>query len=175
MTDNLSAAQRSTAGVYAIYTSAKKRVYVGAAKHLGQACNRIRSELRRGQHDCHALQAYATAHRPTALTFEVLATCPVTELAATKQRYLDQLRATDPAHGFNALHSDRPAGQKMSPEARARLSTAKKGRPITKRTPEHQEKLNAAHRGRKRSPETCAAISAATTGKKKRRKTPPAA
>ena len=175
MTDNLTAAQRSAAGVYVIQTRARKRVYVGAAQHLGNACNWARSDLRRGQHGCHALQAYASAHRPTALTFEVLAVCPVEELAATKQRYLDQLQACDPAHGFNALHPGRPAGQKMSPEARARLSAGKVGRSITKRTPEHQEKLAAAHRGRTRSPETRAAISAATRGKKKHRKPPPAA
>jgi hypothetical protein len=171
MLDNLTDEQRAGAGVYAIRCKADSRLYVGAGKHLGQAFTRARWELRRGRHGSRQLQAMATAHGLAALSFELLASCPVEELARTKQHYLDTHRATDPAHGLNiVLTAGLLAGQPLSAEHRARISAGKQGRPIRPRTAEHQEKLAAAHRGRTRSPETRAAISAATRGKPKRKR-----
>jgi|GEM_PF-5604674 len=172
MTDNLTAEQRKSVGIYKIRVAAKNaenRVYVGAARHLGHACSRTRHELRQGRHGSRALQACAAAHGLAALRFEVLELCPEEELPTAKQRQVTAHRATDPAHGFNTLATAGfMQGQVLSDEHRARISAGKRGRPITPRTAAHQEKLAAAHRGRTRSPATRAAISAATRGKPKR-------
>ena len=63
----------------------------------------------------------------------------------------DRLQAFVSAHGFNILSAPVGRGQRLSPEACARISAGKKGKPIAQRTAAHQEKLAAAHRGRKRS------------------------
>lgn len=168
LTDN----DKAQSGVFVIRNTLDSRVYIGATKHLLNAFRQARYDLRTGQHSSDRLQAFATAHGLGMLRFDVLELCPVDQLPAAKQRHLDRYQASAPAHGFNILSQPVGAGQQLSPEARARISAGKKGRPITPRTPEHQEKLDAAHRGRKRSAETCAAISAATTGKPKRRTNP---
>lgn len=168
---NLTDTEKNSPGVYVLRNTHDLRVYVGAAKHLGRACAHTRHELRQGRHASRQLQAYVTAHGLASLRFEVLELCPMGELPTAKQRQVAAHRTTDPAHGFNTLASAGfTQGQVLSDEHRARISRAKKGRPITPRTAEHQEKLAAAHRGRKRSPETCAAISAATTGKPKHKR-----
>ncbi len=173
MQHQLTDLQATSAGVYALRNTLNARVYVGASKRLLTAFRQTRQDLRRGRHSSDRLQAFVTAHGLAVLRFEALECCPVEALPAAKQRHLDQLQASDPAHGFNILSSAGIAGgQALSSEHRARISQAKKGRAITPRTPEHQEKLAAAHRGRKRSAETCAAISAATAGKPKHRTIP---
>ncbi|GAA4503142.1 hypothetical protein GCM10023172_27510 [Hymenobacter ginsengisoli] len=173
---NLTDTEKNSSGIYVLRNAHDLRVYVGAAKHLGRACASTRHELRQGRHASRQLQAYAITHGLASLRFEVLELCPVDELPTAKQRQVAAHLATDPAHGFNTLASAGfTQGQVLSDEHRARISAGKVGRPITPRTAEHQEKLASAHRGRTRSPETRAAISAATTGKKKHRKAPPAA
>lgn len=54
-----------------------------------------------------------------------------------------------------------PKGQKMSQEAKKKMSDAHKGK---KHAPETIAKIAASHIGKKRSPETCAAIGAAHLG-----------
>ena len=172
MQHQLTDAQATSSGVYALRNTLDARVYIGASKRLLTTFLQARQGLRRGKHNSDRLQAFATAHGLAVLRFDVLEYCPAHELVAAKQRHLDEHQASDPAHGFNILSAPVGAGQRLSAEGRARISAGKKGRSIAPRTPEHQEKLAAAHRGRKRSPETCAAISAATAGKPKRRTIP---
>ena len=64
-------------------------------------------------------------------------------------------------NGYN-LETGGKSGGKLSPEARANLSAAHKGKIIT---PEHRSKLSKAMKGRIISPETRAKISAAHKGK----------
>lgn len=172
MHHQLTDVQAASAGVYAIRNTLDERVYIGASKWLLVGLRNVRKDLRAGKHSSDRLQAFATAHGLGVLRFEALELCPLDELPAAKQRHLDHCRASDPTHGFNILSAPVGPGQRLSPEGRARISAGKKGRPITPRTVEHQEKLAAAHRGRTRSPETCAAISAATTGKPKPKRLP---
>ncbi|MBD2769675.1 hypothetical protein IC235_17430 [Hymenobacter sp. BT664] len=152
LTDN----DKTQSGVFVIRNTCDSRVYVGATKHLLNAFRQVRNDLRDGKHSSDRLQAFAAAHGLGVLRFEALELCPVDQMPAVKQRHLDQLQTSDPAHGFNILNAPVGPGQRLSSEARARISLGKKGRAITPRTLEHQEKLAAAHRGRKRSPEACA-------------------
>lgn len=163
LTDN----DKAQPGIFVIRNTRDARVYVGSTKHLLNAFRQARNNLRDGRHNSDRLQAFAAAHGRGVLRFEALELCPVDQLAAAKQRYLDQLQASDPAHGFNVLGAPVGPGQRLNAEGRARISAGKKGRSIAKRTPEHQEKIAATHRGRTRSPEACAAISAAVRGKPK--------
>ena len=64
-------------------------------------------------------------------------------------------------NGYN-LETGGKSGGKLSPEARAKLSAAHKGKIIT---PEHRAKLSKTLKGRIISPETRAKISAANKGK----------
>lgn len=58
-------------------------------------------------------------------------------------------------------------GVKLSPEACAKISAVQKGVPKPKRSPEHQEKINAVNRGSKRNEESRLKMSLAKKGKPK--------
>jgi group I intron endonuclease len=56
---------------------------------------------------------------------------------------------------FRKIMSEKMRGRIVSDETKLKISISQKGIPKSPRTKEHQEKLNAAQRGKKRSAETC--------------------
>lgn len=105
-----------------------------------------------------------------------------TDLTPAEQKWIDKVRPFDRAIGFNNnptagsmlgfKFSDESKAKmslkRISPEARAKISVALKGR---KKSPEHVAKVRAKRLGYKPSVETIAKLSAAHKGKKQSRET----
>ncbi len=133
------------AGVYIIRNKITGRVYVGSSYRIEFRLGQHRRALRRGKHYSLHLQRAWNCYGESAFEFEAVEVVPEPErLAEREQAWADAYKASDPIHGYNlrVITSSNlgfkrtkksPSvfkGQKHTPEARAAMSVAKKGKPV---------------------------------------------
>jgi group I intron endonuclease len=154
-------------GVYRIVNLVTGKVYVGsAAVSLRQRGLYHRSFLRRGKHDNTYLQRAWDKDGEHNFRFEVLETCETSACIEREQHWMDLLRSTDRARGYNlcpVARSGPMQGRRHSEATRRRMSEMMKGHDMSALT----EAAARANRGRRLSPEVCQKRSEARKGKPK--------
>ena len=97
-------------GVYAIVLIFDNRKYVGSSKTIEDRWKKHFRELRKGGHDNPKLQAAFNEYGEAAFITQVLCECkPEREiLFEREQYYLDTLRTTEKAYGFNIRKRAKP-------------------------------------------------------------------
>lgn len=101
-------------GIYKI-ASPSGNFYIGSATSFRKRWDRHLYLLRKGLHHSKALQS-AYEKYDGRLEFSVVARCPITDLLAVEQRYIDALK---PRYNVSKVAGSN-LGNKFSPEARAR-------------------------------------------------------
>jgi group I intron endonuclease len=156
------------AGIYAITNTLNGKQYIGSAVNLTNRWRQHRGYLSRGNHDNPRLQQAWRKYGADAFTFTVLEhVSDVTLLIVREQHYMDTLQ---PAYNLLPVAMS-SLGYKHSPETRARMSAAQKGR---KQTPAQIASIHAMHAYRRAagivirpSAEGRARISAVKKGRKR--------
>jgi group I intron endonuclease len=144
-------------GIYVIRSLVSGRVYVGSSVEIRARCFEHRRQLTKGKHHSRFLQRHWDKHGESCLRWEVLELADCKTLIKREQHWIDCLGAANPKTGFNACPAAGSTyGRKLSEEARARMSAARKGLKIGPRSPETRLKLSLANRGKKQSAETIA-------------------
>jgi group I intron endonuclease len=159
--------RKKIGGVYAIRNTVSGRVYVGSSYNIKDRWASHRHLLRQGKHHAVTLQRSWTKHGPDAFVFEILEVVDDTNQLFTREQYwMDLLGAASPTKGFNGYPiAGGPRGHKASPETRARMSTAKKGKPLRPFSEAHKEAIRRARMGTKASDESKAKQSAIRKGR----------
>ena len=149
-----------TCGIYSITNTVNGKRYYGSSVNMEGRQRQHWSDLRNGKHKNPHLQAAWNKYGESSFVFAVVERLSLEQLAVAEQRYLDQNQG-----GYNiGQFADAPArGRKKTPEAIAKMSAAKRGRPLSDA---HRKALSIAGRGRKNSPETRAKLSAVNSGKR---------
>ena len=171
----------NTPGVYAIVHRLTGHRYVGSSNRMENRWSKHRGELRRGIHHCRALQLAWQVDGERSFEFVMLEVVfDIDERVRREQFYIDNALslyntvheayvANQPNHTMGEArraHLSRALkGKSKSPEHRAALSAAMKGRKNPKHaeairgrkaSAETREKMRAAHTGLRQSQETCA-------------------
>jgi group I intron endonuclease len=154
-------------GIYVIRNTINGKVYVGSAINLRQRWSVHLKMLRQGVHHSPLLQRSWTKYGPDAFVFEVIEhVSDRKDLIAREQHWIDTLKSTDPARGFNAYPiAGSPLGSRRSAEQRALMSSSRKGRKLPPFSAEHRAAISASKKGTKASDETRAKMSAQRKGK----------
>jgi group I intron endonuclease len=192
-----------SSGIYSIRNAVSGRVYVGAARVFGERWRDHRKLLRAGNHHAIRLQRSWDKHGEVVFLFAVIEVISRDAFAnvldfrnAMKQReqyWIDVNQAASKEHGFNSLprafsligstwSAETRANQLASwtPERRAAQAADRSEQKLSAdhilafghanrgkvRTPEQRAKISAARKGKKASPETKAKLSAAGMGRK---------
>ncbi len=151
-------------GIYQFRQLSTGRKYIGRARDFSRREKRHRRELSIGTHHNRCFQSAWSEYGSEDFTFEILEViCDESKLEIKEQWYLDN----NIAWGFD-FNSSRDSsyppdstGRKMpprTPEMRANMSKAKKGKKLTE---EHKKKISAAGKMRRATPETRVRMSAA--------------
>jgi len=122
-------------GIYRIENTKTRKVYIGQAKKLRTRCLNHVSALKRGTHDNNYLQRAWDKYNEEDFVFSVLEECSLQLLANREQYWIDFYRAADRQYGYNLNPSstENPMlGRTHTPEARAKISAAAKGRKMSK-------------------------------------------
>jgi group I intron endonuclease len=141
----------AVSGVYRIACSASGAVYIGSSVNLPKRFSIHRLHLRRGTHPNLRLQRAWVKYGEEAFSFTVLELTSPDKgtLLRVEQHHLDTAFATQDC--MNVLPTAGSAlGVKRSPEHRAAISAANKGR---KMTDEQRARISKARKGRKLAPE----------------------
>lgn len=137
---------RGISGVYTITNRTNGLVYVGSASNVGDRWYTHRGRLRRGLHSNPRFQAAWDESGEDAFHFLLVEDISeLSDLRAREQVWLDAKQAADPTHGYNLMANARAVGFKFSDEQKARVSAALKGR---KKSPEHCAAMSASMRSR---------------------------
>lgn len=163
-----------SSGVYAISNKVNGKTYVGSALSLRGRMLTHRSCLRRGTHDNTHLQRSWNRYGENSFRFDVLQTCSPDRLILCEQKWIDFLDSAVRKHGYNLCPTAGSLlGHRHSEETRALYRKQRKGTvPVAatraaaianrgkKRSPEIGAKISASQKGRKYSPETLANMKA---------------
>ncbi len=149
-------------GIYSIRNKTNGKLYVGSTVDFASRWANHRCQLRKGNHDNSYLQRAWVKYGEDVFEFTVLLECPEGDLTVAEARFIQETRAGIREHGYNldTFIQDRRV---VSPETRAKISAACKGKKFSDET---RAKISAAKMGKKHSPEARAAMSFAQTGRK---------
>jgi len=175
-----------TMAVYQILNTSNGKRYIGSSRHLEWRWVTHKQQLKRGNHHSRHLQRAWDKYGEEPFIFEILeVVLDPSILLAREQYYLDLYQPWEAETGYNSAHiAGSNAGMRRSPEVKARISAALKGRRFTlehrqriasaaalhKHSLETKEKLRliakmrTPHYGTPCSPETRAKISQALSG-----------
>jgi len=123
-------------GIYQIRNTVNGKVYVGSAVLLKRRWSCHRHELRKGGHHSKHLQLAWRKHGKENFVFEPLITCAKSMLLWYEQQFMDQMK---PEYNMSPTAGN-CLGVPCSPEKRAKLSEAHKGKVLA---PEHRAKVAA--------------------------------
>lgn len=127
--------RHSLSGVYAIYNCINDKAYIGSSSDIAGRFRGHLSVLRKGIHYNAMLQRAWNKYGEKNFIFLTLDLCPVIDLTAKEQWFIDSWKAIDRKCGYNILPNARTvSGYKHSEESRANM----RGR---KRTPEQIEQF----------------------------------
>lgn len=129
-------------GIYEIVNLANGKRYIGSAKSFARRWAVHRCNLRKGKHHSAYLQSAWNKYGEANFEFRILNTCDVSELVAAEQEAIDTIR---PEYNMSPTAGS-TIGVEFSPERRAKISAAHKGR---KKDPAVVEAGAAKLRGRK--------------------------
>jgi len=170
-------------GIYKIENLSNGKVYIGSSISIQKRWGAHKNSLRRQVHENRHLQNAWNKYGPDGFKWDVLLQCRPSDRLFYEQRALDAYQSA--SVGYNKHPSaGSGAGLVLSAEARAKISAARKGKPLseehraaisagglgTKRAPRSEEwrrKLSIAQTGKKLSEAQKAKIGAAHIGKKK--------
>lgn len=152
-------------GIYQIRCLVNDKVYIGSAVNFRMRWKNHRVGLLGGSHHNWHLQNAWQKYGVGQFVFEILQVIENKEdLIRIEQEWLDRIRPFDRTIGYNASPTaGSTLGLTPSPETRARLSAAGKGR---KHTPEARAKMSVASKGRITTAETRIKIGLAGKGRK---------
>ena len=135
--------------VYEIRNLVNGKRYVGSAMNLKKRRREHLGALRSRRHRNWHLQAAFSKYGESAFVFSVLEHTEVSQLILREQYHLDTL---SPAYNILPIAGSR-LGRRHTPEARAKMSAAKRGKPNPHRgwSPDEQtrRKISAAHTGQR--------------------------
>ena len=136
--------------VYKIANKVNGKIYVGSTKDAARRERTHWAELRRGAHCNPKLQHSFNKHGREAFEFVIIERCPIQDLVERETWWIQASQACVDGIGYNiAAFADAPnRGRAFSPEARANMSAAQKGRPKAPFTTAHIENMRAARRAR---------------------------
>jgi group I intron endonuclease len=139
-------------GVYMIWNAISRKVYIGSALSLTKRKSEHWTQLRAGRQQNRHLQSAWKKYGEDAFDFVVIERVgDPTILCAIEQKYIDELRAFDPRHGYNGRRTaESNLGHTFSAETRDKIRRANLGK---KQSTELIEKRIAPLRGRKLSAE----------------------
>ena len=149
MKDNSNSGGESqqTGVIYLITNTLNGKNYVGKTKQkLEKRITQHKYDSRKGRPGLGAaIRKYGWEN----FSVEVLETCPVEMLNEREMFWIRELNSKAP-NGYNLTDGgDGNSGFSYSPEARAKISAAHKGKPHSE---EHKAKIAAAKKGKKRKP-----------------------
>jgi group I intron endonuclease len=176
----------TSSGIYQILCTANGKIYIGSAVNLRKRWNEHQRRLVNQAHHNAPLQRAWDKYGQSAFVCTVLEFCDSSTLLEREQYHLDLLSPFG-KRGFNIAIAAGASmlGRSLSPEARAKLSAANKGKVMPN---EVRAKISSATKGRpksaaaraniisgqqKMSPETRAATNAAISSANKGRKHSP--
>jgi group I intron endonuclease len=137
-------------GVYVITHIKSDKKYVGSSVTLKRRLNRHRNELRKGIHRNQPLQRAWAKYGEEAFVFEVLERVQDdSTLLCREQHWMDTLRKTHKLYN-TCPKAGSPLGMKLTPEQRAKISSAHKGK---KKSAEHCAAMAEGAKTRVRTPE----------------------
>lgn len=137
-----------SAGIYRITVHRDGKpdaYYIGQAAVFAERRRRHFNALRGGYHRNKRLQRAFVKYGENAVSFEVLLVCEPSSLLLYEQAVLDAY-ADRPLYNVHRQCVATPLGTRRSLEARAKMSSAHLGVPLS---PEHRAKIGAAFKGRK--------------------------
>lgn len=113
-------------GIYKIVNLITGKTYVGSAKNLRKRFTSHVSSLRHGKNSPHLQNAW-NAYPAECFSFLLLELCSPDEMLVREQHYIDKLKTTDRAIGYNICREagSPPLGEERGPEARRNISDAK--------------------------------------------------
>lgn len=119
-----------TPSVYQIRHIESGKVYVGSTNDPRERCYEHQRLLRNGTHFSRRLQHAWNKHGESAFVFEIIeAVLFVEDLTVREQYWMDSLRATDSAYGYNHLpKAGSVLGIKRSDATRAKIAANAKAR-----------------------------------------------
>lgn len=145
---------RGVAGVYCIFNTVTRKVYVGSGAGRNGVHRRIDDHFRSlaaGKHANRHLQHSWNKHGGVAFEVMVLVTCSADECLAAEQRWIDRCRSADENFGYNlSPTAGSSLGVRFTDETKAKIGKKAKGR---RWTPEAKAKLSATLSGRPRPKE----------------------
>lgn len=160
-------------GVYKIENTVSGDIYVGSSKRIGARCNNHLNELRKGKHCNEHIQRSWNKYGEENFVFTTLEHCECVKeiLIAREQYYIEMLH---PQFNMNPMATNN-LGYVFGPhtaEHNAKISAAEKGRKCGSPPQERRDRISKALMGKpgpwlgkKRSPETCAKMSATMKAK----------
>lgn len=172
----------TTTGIYEIRNLVNGKRYVGSAVDFGNRWRVHAQSLARGDHHSTPLQRAWRRYGPSAFQFNKLLACSKDNLIMYEQICMDALAPeynVAPVAGSQLGYRHAPESRaKMSaannrlgnpgyvhtPQSKARISENRKGKGGGARTPERLAKIGAAHRGRPKSEQHRAKLSASLMG-----------
>lgn len=156
ITDRLALAAKAQRKGYTVPIYPAGRAYVGGSGNIKARWSQHRSKLWQGKHCNRLLQAGWSSLGEESFDFIVLEVVgPSEDLLAAEQRWMVSLSAY--GHGFNLYpKAGSPAGLAPTPETRAKISAAHRGKVVGQET---RDKLSAANSGKAFTPIRCANIS----------------
>lgn len=132
-----------SAGIYQIKHIATGRRYVGQAKNIAKRWSRHRRDLAKGIHTSRYLQNAWNKYGAEGFTFDVIEVCDVQILDEREQFHIDQ------GASFNVLLFARsPRGVVRTQETKNKIADALRGKA---KSPEHRAALSAANTGKTQS------------------------
>ncbi len=155
------AVARGKPGLYAIRNLVTATIYYGSTRNLSMRRSKHWHALKRGNHGNMRLQSSWNKHGEGAFEFVVLAVLEPSEVLATEQRLLDQVVGIKGCCNIARNARASTLGLKLSPESRAKIGNALRGR---KKSPEAVENMRLAHTGNVWTPERRARSSVARKG-----------
>ena len=119
-----------TMGIYQITNRVNGKMYIGSAKCLKERWQEHRKQLINNSHHSLHLQRAWNKHGSDAFEFSILKLCETSDgLLGLEQGFLDTVRPWDKKIGYNICPvAGSMLGFKHSPETKAKMSDAKKGK-----------------------------------------------
>lgn len=152
-----------TSGIYLILCTANEAFYVGSSQNLRKRFCAHRYRLRRGTHDNTRMQNAWNKYGEAAFTFALLRESPTEDLLTAEQDYLDGCLSLPGCMNIARAATAPMAGRAHTPETRAKMSAAHKGKVPTIET---RVRLSSWQRGRVHTPEARAKMSASQKGRR---------
>ncbi|MDE3023716.1 MAG: GIY-YIG nuclease family protein [Pseudomonadota bacterium] len=153
--------------IYKIFNKISQKCYVGSTRNLMRRITKHKNELKYGRHHAYKLQQSWDKHGEPAFEFIVLEYIENTQISqedlfAREQFWIDSLDS------YNKGYNSSPLADSMQGVQKCDIikEKHKKGREGYKHSEKTKQKIGAAHKGRKKSPEQIEKMREANLGKK---------